>query len=125
MARKSRLGLALLLPAVLLSGCLGLLDGSYRYGTVGVTVADGAGAGIPGVRVLLYDFRAVVDQAVTDNAGHAEFVLVPRGNFGVRASPPEGYVYAPGEPGYRDGIAVDEGTRAEVRLVLAPMATAP
>ncbi|HET6763718.1 MAG TPA: carboxypeptidase-like regulatory domain-containing protein [Longimicrobiaceae bacterium] len=124
MLRKSRLGLVLLLPLTLLSGCLGLLDGSYRYGTIGVKVSDPTGAGVAGVRVLLYDYRAVQDEAVTDGSGHAEFVLVPRGNFGVRAAVPEGYVLPPGARDYKDGIDVDEGTHSEVLLVLAPLPAA-
>jgi hypothetical protein len=115
LGRLALAGLLLLAP-----GCLGLDVVPYEYGSVRVTVQDGSGQPLPEVHVLLYSPQGVVDTGVTDAAGQVLFKLVPRGNFGVRAQAPAGYVAKPGTKDYADGLKVDRATDLDVHLTFVP-----
>jgi hypothetical protein len=113
-------GLALTCLLLLAQSCMGLDVAPYKYGSVRVTVQDGSGMALAGVKVLLYSPQGIVDSGFTDAAGQFLFKLVPRGNFGVRAEPPTGYVAGPGRKDYVDGLKVDRATDLDVQLTFVP-----
>lgn len=84
-----------------------------------VRVATRAGGtGVPESEVFLYTYQGVQAQGVTDEAGVHTFEDVGCGpSYGVRVTPPAGYVLGSG-PGYVDAIEITNGETVAVEFEL-------
>ena len=106
-----------LCAALAAAGCTDLLQGGYRYGTLGVRVVDVEGTPLPGVSVDLYNRVGPLAHGVTSPGGVHEFRFVPHGDIGVRAFPPAGFRVPDGGVSHLDGLRVRQSDRVEVEFV--------
>jgi hypothetical protein len=89
------------------------------YGSLSVEVADRAGSPVPDAGLTLYSVRGLVAENKTDAQGRFAFAEVPCGQYGVRVTPPAGYVAQSGSgTSYVDGIDIGNGVQKTARLVL-------
>lgn len=107
---------------VLLAGCLDLGLPVYRYGSIIVRVKDQAGEPVPGALVVLYSPERELASSTSRESGRVVFRDVPFGQFGVAAVPPRGYVPAPGQRPFVDGIKVGEAQTDSIEIRLAKQA---
>ena len=83
----------LMLAVVFLSfGCERLITRPSLYGSVTAVVTRRDSMPIPGAGLLLYTGQRPMGYGSTDAAGRYRFEEVPEGSYGVRATPPAGYV---------------------------------
>ena len=115
--------LMLMLAVVFLSfGCERLITRPSLYGSVTVVVTRRDSTPIPGAGLLLYTGQRPMGYGSTDAAGRYRFEEVPEGAYGVRATPPAGYVpmetlFAPERPSeFVDGLTVIGEQPVSVRL---------
>lgn len=103
------------------TACDALVTRPSLYGNVAVAVVRRNGDAIPGTRLILYTGQRHMGYGVTDAAGHYAFTNVPEGAYGVRATPPSGYVridsLVPVAPmDWVDKLSVNPGLATDVRL---------
>jgi hypothetical protein len=89
------------------------------YGSLSVQVADRAGGPVPDADLVLYTSRGLVAEGSTDAQGQYAFAELPCDQYGVRVTPPTGYVAQSGSgTSYVDGIDIGNGTQKTARLVV-------
>jgi hypothetical protein len=109
---------ALLLMA---AGCDAWLTKPSLYNSVTVVVSQRNGAPVAGVALSLYTGQRPMGYATTGADGRYVFQDVPQGNYGVFATPPDGYdvlehfIQAPSSI-FHDGLIVADDTLAPVRF---------
>lgn len=109
---------ALLLVA---AGCDAWLTKPNLYNSVTVVVSQRNGAPVPGAGLSLYTGQRPMGYATTGSDGRYVFRDVPQGNYGVFATPPDGYdvlehlIQAPSSI-VHDGLVVANDTLSPVRF---------
>lgn len=76
------------------AACESLVTKPSLYGTVTTQVLRRDSTPIPGAQVVLYTGQRPIGYATTDNNGAYKFIDVPDGVYGVRVTPPPGYLSA-------------------------------
>ena len=100
MKRMARL-MTIAAVSVWVAGCSDIFRTSYDYARVVVKATDQEGAGVPGVRLTLYNGVMHFEYGVTRADGSYAFEFVPAGGYGVEAGAPGGYQWPAGALPYR------------------------
>lgn len=117
---RAAVATALLLAA----GCDSWLTRPSLYNRVQVVATQPSGEPVPGVSLLLYTADRPMGYASTDSSGEFTFTSVPRGNYGVQATPPAGYhpvadsTNGAGTP-FVDGLSLLDDSLAAVHFTFA------
>lgn len=117
--RRRRALLSCLALALLGSACDSLVSKPSLYGSLQVRVTRRDSTPVPGAALQLYTGQRPMVYAATDAGGSFTFADVPEGVYGVRATPPPGYVgieslIGGAESAVHDQIEMTGGTVARV-----------
>jgi Carboxypeptidase regulatory-like domain len=110
----------MLLAALLLAGCSNLATDAQPYGTIDVNTVRSNGDPVPGVQLLLYTGVRPMAYGTTGMDGKYLFRFVPRGEYGVKATPPDGYGLPAGTPDYVDRLDMAPGQHESVTFTYLP-----
>ena len=100
---------AAVLAALALAACDALISKPSLYGTITTQVLRRDSTPIAGAKILLYTGQRPMGYASTDSSGTFRFVDIPDGMYGVRITPPDGYLSITDIVGGADSAVVRDG----------------
>jgi hypothetical protein len=99
-------------------GCSDLFPPTHPYSTLDVEVLTDSGAPVPGVGLVLYDWRGDMAYGGTRFDGTYAFRFVPEGEYGVIMGVPAAYRLPDGAERYQHGIRLAGSARERVSFTL-------